>query len=69
MTSRAQYLLPLSILLMAFGLALPYALIAGLALSAFWFAATLLGVFAGDDAANIVLAGLIATAVAAWLIL
>lgn len=69
MTSRAQCLLPLSLLLMALGLAVPYVLFAGLALAAFWFSATLLGVFAGDDAAPILLAGLIGTAVAAWIIL
>lgn len=69
MTTRIQSLLPLSILLMAIGLAIPYALFAGLAMAAFWFAAAVLSVFADNDAASIVLAGLIATAVAAWFIL
>lgn len=68
MTSRFSYLLPFSLLLIAAGLAVPYALAAGLALAAFWFAATLLSFFS-PGAVSILLAGLIGTALAAWIIL
>ncbi len=68
MTSRFAYLLPFSILLMAAGLAIPHALFAGLALAVFWAAAMLLSVLT-PDAAPILLAGLIGTAIAALVIL
>lgn len=68
MTERFSYLLPISILLMAVGLAVPYVLLAGLALAALWSAAMLLSVFT-PDAAAILLAGLIGTAIAALVIL
>ena len=66
---RSNPLLPLSLLLMAVGLAVPYALLAGLALAALWFALTALGVMAGPDAAPVLLAGIIGTVLAAWFIL
>jgi hypothetical protein len=64
-----SYLLPASVLLLGLGMAIPGLLFAGMVLAATWAALSLLDLLAGDAAANILTAGCIGAALAAWPIL
>lgn len=62
-------LLPLSVLLLAIGLALPGVFAAGLIALGLWLAVTVAELVAGKDGATIFMAGIIVVGIMAWAIL
>lgn len=69
MISKLSYLLPLGILALLLALVIPYLWVAGFALLGYWMLASVLDMLTGGaDGAAIVLAGVIAVALMALVI-